>query len=193
MLIAIGSLLASNILFGQTPPNLPDGSQVNPDLEKTIKTEAISLEKKSIFIPKDPLIAGLLSAEFPGLGQIYCRRYLRGVTFVASELGCVILGCAIAGVETKQYSWTAVNEEGKEKELTKKETISKWDDLSGLERAGVVGLFLGGVGLHIWNVIDAYNLAQEHNQKLSWIRDVDLQIGLKDDAPFLKLATSKKF
>lgn len=189
ILLGILGLLASNLLLAENTAPV-----TNPEMEKTLQAGLGSVEKKALIIPKDPLIAGLLSVEFPGLGQIYCRRYLRGMAFLSSEIGCFVLATALLGVETKEYSWKAVNEETSEiRELIQKVQINKWDDLSGLERAGVVGLFMGGIGLHIWNVIDAYNVAQDHNQKLCWIRDVDLQIGLKDEGPFLKLQTKKKF
>lgn len=169
-------------LLGEEPNTLQKALEPSPPI-------------KAIFVPKDPLIAGLLSVEFPGLGQIYCRRYLRGITFLSSEIGCFVLAGAMAGLETQIYSWDATNAETEEKrELTQKVTISKWDELSGLERAGVEGLVLGGICLHIWNVIDAYNIAQEHNQRLGWLDNIDVKLGfLKENDPLLELTLSRKF
>lgn len=166
----------------------------NPDRVGIPQPIAIEPPVKEVFVPKDPMIAGLLSVQLPGLGQIYCRRYLRGLTYLTSEIGCFVLAGTMAGLETQIYSWDAWNEETSEKrKLTQKVTISKWDELSGLERAGIVGLIFGGVGLHIWNVIDAYNLAQEHNQRLGWLDNIDVKLGFKESDPLLELAVFKKF
>ncbi|MFA5032016.1 MAG: hypothetical protein WC614_03250 [bacterium] len=182
------SVFFTGMLFGQE-----NSSTLSPEIEKTIKKEISYMDRNPLFIPKDPLVAGLFSITCPGLGQIYCQKYLRGVTYFASEMGCFILASTLAGTKNVEYTWTATDENGEEKELTTTETINKWDELSGLERAGVVGLIMGGVGIHIWNIRDAYNLAQEHNQRLSWIGNVDLQLGFKNDNPGLKLETSKTF
>jgi TM2 domain-containing membrane protein YozV len=64
---------------------------------------------RAFIVPKDPLIAGLLSAQCPGLGQIYCRKYLRGIAFLTTEIGCFVLSAALAGTESVEYSWNAVN------------------------------------------------------------------------------------
>jgi hypothetical protein len=184
----IMSIFFAGLLFGQET-----SSNVSPEIEKNIKKEISSIGRNPFFIPKDPLVAGLFSITCPGLGQIYCQKYLRGTIFFASEMGCFILASTLAGTKNVEYTWTATNEDGEEKELTKTETINKWDELSGLERAGVVGLIMGGIGIHIWNIMDAYHIAQEHNQRLSWIGNVDLQLGFKNDNPGLKLETSKTF
>ncbi|MDD5530842.1 MAG: hypothetical protein PHX21_12565 [bacterium] len=182
------SIFVTGLLFGQE-----NSSTVSPEIEKTIKKEINYMDRSPLFIPKDPLVAGLFSITCPGLGQIYCQRPMRGVTYFASEMGCFILASALAGTKNVEYTWTATDENGEEKELTTTETINKWDELSGLERAGVVGLIMGGVGIHIWNIMDAYHLAQDHNQRLSWLGNVDLQLGFKNDNPGLKLETSKTF
>ena len=177
-LVAIGTIFWGSVISGND-----------------ISVDAVKPEKKAgVIVPKDPLIAGLLSTQCPGLGQIYCRRYLRAVAYLVGEMGCFVLASAIAGAETKEYSYTVTDEDGKEHKLTRKETIDKWDELGGGERAGAVGLMLAGVGIYIWNVIDAYNLAHKYNEeRLGWIRDVDVQLGFKDNGPSLKLAVSNKF
>lgn len=186
ILFAVGMFMGS-FLFGQERGEMRDE-----------RWEIRELGKEEFIVPKDPLIAGLLSVQYPGLGQIYCRRYLRGITYFASEIGCFLLATTMAGIETKEYSWRAIHKDEETGEvdtldLTQRETIWKWDELSGLERTGVVGLILGGIGLHIWNVIDAYHLAQEHNQRLGWLNNIDVKLGFKDNDLSLELAVLKKF
>jgi TM2 domain-containing membrane protein YozV len=174
------------------------GSTVRANSVEIVEVEKGTMAvqvSRAFIVPKDPLIAGLLSAQCPGLGQIYCRKYLRGVGFLATEIGCFVLSAAVAGTESVEYSWDAVNEEtGEERKITTKETISKWDELEGFERAAVKGLILAGVGMHIWGVIDAYHTAQTHNrQLLGWAKNVDVELGFKDNSPSLKVVATKSF
>jgi hypothetical protein len=152
-------------------------------------------QRKEPVIPKDPMIAGLLSVQCPGLGQIYCRQYLRGTAYLVSEIGCFVTAATLAGVEIREYSWAAINEgSSRERTLTTREIVDEWDDLSGLSRAGVVGFVLAGVALHVWNVIDAYDLAEDHNQQvLCWIRDIDVRLRFEEKELLVKVALSKKF
>ncbi len=199
ILFTLLSVLLGNITFG-SDISREKSSSLEKGITATILPQEKFLDigndlgKGGIIIPKDPLIAGLLSVQCPGLGQIYCRNYLRGVTYFAGEIGCFVLAAKLAGVETRQYIWSAINEETEEERtLTQEVTINKWDDLSGFERAGVTGLILGGIGLHVWNVIDAYNLAHEHNMRLGWIDNIDVQLGFKDSTPSVKFAVSTNF
>ncbi len=196
VLLAVAGMFLGSAVFGNETPS-KEVSSSEKGITATILPQEnlfVAIEKRGIIIPKDPLIAGLLSVQCPGLGQIYCRRYLRGITYFAGEIGCFILSAKLVGLEARTYTWTAINEEtGEDRTLTQEVNISKWDDLSGFERAGVVGLIFGGVGLHIWNVIDAYYLAQEHNLRLGWIENIDVQLGFKDNAPSIKLAVSTNF
>ncbi|MBI4723227.1 MAG: hypothetical protein HY769_09605 [Candidatus Stahlbacteria bacterium] len=150
--------------------------------------------EQPIIVPKDPIIAGLLSAQYTGLGQIYCRKYVRGITFFMSELGSFALASAIAGMGIKEYSYMVIDNNGEEHRLTRYEIISKWDELSGISKTGVVSLVITGIGIHIWNVIDAYQIAYMYSwDRLSWIRAIDIQISYKYDSPLLKVAVSKDF
>ena len=196
VLLAVAGIFLGSVVLGNETPSKEASLSEKGITATTLPQENlfVAIEKRGIIVPKDPLIAGLLSVQCPGLGQIYCRRYLRGITYFASEIGCFILSAKLAGVETCQYAWMAENEDtGEKRKLTQEISISKWDDLSGFERAGVVGLIFGGIGLHIWNVIDAYHLAKEHNIRLGWVENIDVQLGFKDNAPSIKLAVSKNF
>ena len=137
LVLCIGTIVCGE----EKPAGLPDNGAIGVPVV-TIPTAVRPI--KGVFIPKDPMIAGLLSVELPGLGQVYCRRYLRGITFFSSEIGCFVLAGTIIGFETKTYSWPATNETTGEKQLTQNVTISKWDDLSGVGRGAAVGLILGG-------------------------------------------------
>ena len=47
--------------------------------------------------------------------------------------------------------------------------------------------------MYVWNVMDAYNLAQEHNQRFGWLNNVDVKLGFQENNPSLELALFKKF
>jgi len=53
--------------------------------------------------PRKPLLAGVLSFLWPGLGQIYCGRFRRGVTLLSLAAAWQLLG--IGAVETFDW-WT---------------------------------------------------------------------------------------
>lgn len=117
----------------------------------TTKTEILNqpmvrtIIKKEIIILKDPLLSGLLSAQMPGMGQMYCGKWLKGGLFLIST--AVLYGIA------NEYKQEADNES-----LTEEERDQK--------NATAAGLFLVGLGVHCWNIFDAYKTAQVHNIKM---------------------------
>ena len=201
LLFVVMSIFCSGMAFGENTIN-----QNNPyQRQKSIGKELLLfdnevgideiLNRQITIIPKDPLIAGLMSILSPGLGQIYCQNYIRGLAFIGGEIGCFVLASKIAGVRIKEYTYMVVtDEDGREHKLTQKETISNWDDLAGVEKAGVVGLILSGIGVHIWNVIDAYYLAQKHNrEQLGWLMKMDMQLGYRDNNHSIGIAVATSF
>jgi hypothetical protein len=86
---------------------------------------------------KNPVAAGVLSALLPGLGQFYCRRWLRGIGFLAAVLAidaaAGVTGTALAVARSRVLP----------------------ADLTG---------FLGGaailVAIALWSVLDAIGLAR---------------------------------
>lgn len=129
-------------------------------------------------LPKDPVIAMYLSATVPGLGQIYTGDKKRGFLFMASIIGA--FGAAYASYEPAQlhladYDQTAFG--GNSDGLISTTEAKNWDDrkfedtaLDRLSTGRKVGLATGaavGVGLYIWNVLDARTRAHGHNRQLA--------------------------
>jgi TM2 domain-containing membrane protein YozV len=96
---------------------------------------------REIRVAKDPVLAAILSAKIPGLGQLYCREYLKSFGFSLAVLVCGTTAYLIAGGR-------------------------KWDKLADGERAGLVGSALIGGGIYIWGVVDAYKSANRFNLRL---------------------------
>jgi hypothetical protein len=118
--------------------------------EPVVKTTTII--KKEIVIPKDPILAGLLSAQFPGTGQIYCGKWLKGGIFLISV--AILYGTAN---EYAQDAEDAILPEDKE----------KFNNMS-------TAFLVGGLIVHAWNIFDAFKTAEIHNRRM-----VQLKTGLR--------------
>ncbi|MBI4722238.1 MAG: hypothetical protein HY769_04460 [Candidatus Stahlbacteria bacterium] len=184
------SIFCSGMAFAEVTINRDDPYLREKSIGRELLLDSNKVETVGItdwqitIIPKDPLIAGLMSILSPGLGQIYCQKYVRGVAFLGGEIGCFVLASTIAGVRNKEYTYIVTDEAGIDHKLTRSETISNWADLTELEKGCVVGLILSGVGVHIWNIIDAYYLAQKHNREhLGWLMNIDMQLGYGTSRP----------
>ncbi|MDD5530130.1 MAG: hypothetical protein PHX21_08890 [bacterium] len=186
IMILLINFFLTNLLWGDnsTLTNIPLKQ------EDLIKIATNSTDNEVNTSSKEPLTAGLLSLNCPGLGQIYCRQYKRGIIYFSSEIGCIMLAVSLSGIELQKYSWI-INSEFNSKKL--QFIQDKASNTSVIKTTGTIALFATAIGLHIWNMADAYSIAQENNKKLSWIKDVDIQIGFKNDNPFLKLTALKKF
>ncbi len=101
--------------------------------------------KREIVIAKDPFLAGLLSAEMPGLGQMYSGKWLKGGLFLVGTVGCYVIANA--------YSQKAGDP------LLTDESIKKYESMSGL-------FVLAGLSMHVWNIIDSYKTANRHNIRM---------------------------
>jgi len=112
------------------------GSLNNPPIRTVVKTQLV--------VAKDPTLSGLLSAQFPGVGQMYCRAWLRGSIF--------LLGTAMLYGTANEYSQKAKDAPTQEEQ-----------DENGAIAAGV---FITGLALHVWNVIDAVKTAERYNHKI---------------------------
>jgi hypothetical protein len=87
--------------------------------------------------PKKPMVAGFLSAIVPGLGQLYCRAWGKGVAFLLAGLGAD----SVFGVTTGMFEW-----------------------LRSRVFPQPVGLFIVGSlllsGVAIWSILDATRTAK---------------------------------
>ncbi|MDH3207994.1 MAG: DUF5683 domain-containing protein [Gemmatimonadota bacterium] len=138
---------------------------------------------------KDPLIATYLSATLPGLGQFYAGHKKRGVVFFTSIVGA--LGSAYAFYEPAQLTladYDDVNFGGNADGLLSTTEVQNWADnkfeddaidrLSDGRKAGLIISAAVGLGLYVWNVIDAPKQARDHNRQLTQRRvGLDLQAG----------------
>lgn len=101
--------------------------------------------KREIVIPKDPFLASLLSAEMPGVGQMYCSKWLKGGMFLVGTVTCYVVA----------------------NEFTQKaEDPLATDELSTQYRNRSALFVLLGLGLHFYNIIDAYKTANRHNVQM---------------------------
>jgi hypothetical protein len=131
------------ILLVSSPPvfaqDLPD------DTGKIDPPQVTTVVKTKIIVTKDPTLAGLLSAQFPGVGQMYCNKWLKG--------GVFLLGIAVL--------YGTANEL---KEVADSDTVTQ--DEKDKYNAAAGGFFIAGLAIHVWNVIDAIKTAERHNRKL---------------------------
>ncbi len=126
--------------------------------------------KREIVIPKDPFLASLLSAQMPGVGQMYSGKWLKGCLFLVGTVGCYIIA--------NSYSERATDP------LATDETMQKYERLSGV-------FLITGLGLHIFNIIDAHKTAKRHNIEMlegrSDLNKWDLGIGIGVDKASLTI------
>ena len=148
-----------------------------------------TLIKSNIEIYKDPMIATYLPATMPGLGHFYVGKKMRGFMFLAG-----IATAVGAAVEFSDYTELHLADYDKSKyggngdNLLNVTEIQNWednkfendqfDDLSTGRKVGAITSVVAGVGLYIWNIIDARGQAHDHNRKLSQRKfDLGLQAG----------------
>jgi TM2 domain-containing membrane protein YozV len=138
---------------------------------------------------KDPLVATYLSATLPGLGQFYAGHKKRGVLFLASIVGA--FGSAYAFYEPARLTLADYDDAsfgGNGDGLLSTTEVQNWEDhkfeddaldrLSDGRKAGLLISAAVGLGLYVWNVIDAPKQANAHNRQLVESRvGLDLQAG----------------
>ena len=144
---------------------------------------------------KDPLLAGYLSATIPGLGQAYVGHRSRAALFFLGTVGSFAAAAVSydpANLALSDYD--KVDFGGNGDGLISVDEARHWEDraseddafkqLSTGRKVGVVTGVVTGVGLYIWNIIDARNLARAHNDKVQ-SRRVDLGMRLDSKTPQL--------
>ncbi len=109
--------------------------------------------------------ASLLSATMPGLGQAYSDNYLKATLFLATEIGVFSLASyniarALHYNNHDRFN-TGFYDERTGNFLDKDQVNSRVADHS------IRGsLFLiAGIGLHVWNILDASKTAEEYNKR----------------------------
>jgi TM2 domain-containing membrane protein YozV len=127
---------------------------------------------------KDPMVAGYLSATMPGLGQMYVGKKGRGFMFLAGIVGAFGSAYAFAepaGLDLADYDKTVYGGDG-DGFLSTGE-IKRWEgreadgdafgNLSTGRKVGAITGVVAGIGLYIWNIMDARSQAQDHNRVLA--------------------------
>jgi len=136
---------------------------------------------------KDPGTAALISAVVPGGGQVYAGRPGKGVLFLASEIALFTASGFYldrAGYYNAQSDrFRKFYDEYSESWLTYNEGYDKARENTTL---GTVFL-LSGLGVHLWNILDAANTAQNYNKRRSF------GLNIKPNSQGICLAINKRF
>jgi hypothetical protein len=141
-----------------------------------IDTQVALLEAEQIML-KDPMIAGLMSAALPGLGQIYAGNRSRGLFFLIATCGS--FGATEAFAEPASLDlidYDSVQYGGNGDGLMSAAELQNWEDgefeedafenLSTGRKIGAITSAATGLGLYIWNIIDARGSSRAHNRQV---------------------------
>ncbi len=109
--------------------------------------------------------AARLSTFMPGLGQAYAGNYTKATLFLTAELGTFALaGYNIA--RALHYNEQDVFETGFQDIRTGEFLTHEQGRARMRNHTFLSGVFLAtGIGLHIWNILDAPKTAEEYNNR----------------------------
>jgi len=149
--------------------------------------------KKTIVIPKDPVISALLAVQYPGLGQVYCGKYWRASGIFLGEVALIGFGIYMRGEEKEDFTYAVVDSATGDTVYLKGEKTVTTDRT---ERDKMIGnaLLLTALGVHIWQIFDAYHQANAHNRDMirrAKRRETGINLKLKEDG--FGIAFYKKF
>lgn len=116
-------------------------------------TVPVDMLRRLTFRQKDPFIAGFLSWPMWGIGQFYAQEYTKGSLFVFGDLLAKGLLVGLVVKFNNKYTSRAAGDG----------TIS-WHELTGNDRALVIGYALGWLAISIWSVADAVDSAEAWNR-----------------------------
>ncbi len=109
--------------------------------------------------------ASLLSASMPGLGQAYADNYLKASLFLTAEIGVFALAsyniARALHYRSHDSFRTGFLDERTNNFLDKDQVHSRMVDHS---IRGTLFL-ITGIGLHVWNIVDASKTAEEYNNR----------------------------
>ena len=180
---------------------LTSRAQAQTPVDPAPSGQTQSRTSDTVELYKDPVAAMYFSAFVPGFGQIYTGDYTRGLLFLGSVIGA--FGAAYASYEPAilqlaDYDSTAFGGNGDG--LLNTAEAKNWEDhkfeddaFDRLSTGRKVGLVTGaavGVGLYIWNILDARTRAHDHNRQLSQGR---ISIGLLADPDRAGVALAVNF
>lgn len=152
-------------------------------------------------ILKDPMIAGLMSAAVPGLGQIYSGKKGRGLAFFVATVGA--LGATAAFAEPADLDlmdYDRIEYGGNGDGVMSVAELQNWEDgefqddafadLSTGRKVGAVTSGVVGLSLYVWNIIDARRSSRDYNRKVVQRR---IDLGLIQTANQTGLALNFNF
>lgn len=119
--------------------------------------------RRSIVIPKDPVISALLAVQYPGLGQVYCGKYWRAAGIFCSEVALIAGGITLRGEQKEKFTYAVIDSaQGDTVWLEGKRTV----DTETTETKKMIGnaMLITAVGIHVWQIFDAYHQANVHNR-----------------------------
>ncbi len=161
-------------------------AEQNPTNEKTISRLQESRSSQDVDIePVYPLYrqhstqyypmrssrkASLLSASMPGLGQAYADSYLKASLFLTAEIGVFALAsyniARALHYRSHDTFRTGFLDERTNTFLDKDQVRSRMTDHS---IRGTLFL-ITGIGLHVWNIVDASKTAIEYNNRRIFVQ-----------------------
>jgi|SaaInl4_150m_RNA_FD_contig_61_364345_length_1074_multi_4_in_0_out_0_2 hypothetical protein len=144
-----------------------------------------------IVMPKDPILAGILSAGFPGMGQIYTGNWTRGLAFMGGVAASLIsVGLAGDELQLTAEDYDAVARGGDGNNIVTFDEYQAWEDnpngdfadLSTPRQAIIIGGLGAALGLYVWSTVDAYVQANNHNRRLySKLTGMQVSVGVTPD------------
>ncbi|MEE2753202.1 MAG: hypothetical protein VX910_04400 [Candidatus Latescibacterota bacterium] len=147
-------------------------------LDQTLGSDrrATTFEPEELIL-KDPMIAGQMSASLPGLGQVYAGRRARGLFFFISTIGAFGATAAFAHPADLHLSdYDSLVYGGNGDGLMSTTELQNWEDgkfqddaFEGLSTGRKVGTIMSaatGIGLYIWNIVDARSSSRTRNREV---------------------------
>ena len=173
-------MLISTFLFGE-------------EREEIASIREIVEVKKTLVIPKDPVISALLAVQYPGLGQVYCGKYWRAAGIFFGEVALIGAGLTMRGEKKEKFTYAVIDSaSGDTVYLEGQKTVTT----EKTDRDKMIGntLLLTALGVHIWQIFDAYHQANAHNKDVvrrAKKRETGFNLKLKEDG--LGIAFYKSF
>jgi len=101
---------------------------------------------------KDPFVAGLLSWEWPGLGQFYTQNYAIGSLFLLVDIVQKGLLVYLLFYYSDKY--------------TQQDEMVKWDHIESKDQAIMIGYVFSVLLVRVWCVLDAVFSAERYNREI---------------------------
>ncbi len=174
------------------------GPAIGETLDQALGTDRqVGRVRPEQLILKDPMIAGLMSAALPGLGQVYAGRRKRGLFFFIATAGALGVTAAFAEPAVLDLiDYDRVEYGGNGDGLMSVTELQNWDDgefeddafkdLSTGRKVGAITSGAATLGLYIWNIIDARSSSRVHNREVVQ-RRIDLSTIIDQDTAGITL------